>query len=290
MITSDNVGIVFNPHSSKAKPLAVKLWDILHLKDPSWLLSTPELGHGGLSSSTALIITVGGDGTILSANQVAAPLEIPILGVNLGRVGFMTELSAEESLTKVWDYMRGDARIETRTMLEAEVISDEEKSPPRYLHALNDVVVGRDVISRLVHLEVKIDGATLITYRADGVIVATATGSTGYSIAAGGPILHPQSRDLLISPVATHLGLSTSLVLSPDSTVEIGLRSDFPGVMSVDGRTDIPLSPGDSVGVKRSTQSARFLRMQPYNHFYATLTNRLNPDTRVDNVSGGISE
>ncbi len=286
MIKSDNVGIVYNPHNSKAKPLAENLWDILSLKEPSWILSTPELGDAVLSSSTAVIITVGGDGTILSANQAAASIGIPILGVNLGRVGFMTELSAEESLTKIWDYMRGEARIETRAMLEAKVASGGEKSTPLYLHALNDVVVGRDVISRLVHLEVKIDGATLITYRADGVIVATATGSTGYSIAAGGPILHPQSRDLLISPVATHLGLSTSLVLSPDSMVEICLRSDFPGVVSVDGRTDIPLSPGDSVEVKRSSQTAKFLRMQPYNHFYATLTNRLNPDTRVDNVSG----
>ena len=286
MIKSDNVGIVYNPHNSKAKPLAENLWDILSLKEPSWILSTPELGDAVLSSSTAVIITVGGDGTILSANQAAASIGIPILGVNLGRVGFMTELSAEESLTKIWDYMRGEARIETRAMLEAKVASGGEKSTPLYLHALNDVVVGRDVISRLVHLEVKIDEATLITYRADGVIVATATGSTGYSIAAGGPILHPQSRDLLISPVATHLGLSTSLVLSPDSMVEICLRSDFPGVVSVDGRTDIPLSPGDSVEVKRSSQTAKFLRMQPYNHFYATLTNRLNPDTRVDNVSG----
>ena len=286
MITSDSVGIVYNPHNSKAKPLAEKLWDILSLKEPSWILSTPELGGGDLSSSTALIITVGGDGTILSANQVAASVGIPILGVNLGRVGFMTELSAEESLTKIWDYMKGDARVETRAMLEAKVASNGKQSTPLYLQALNDVVVGRDVISRLVHLEVKIDGATLITYRADGVIVATATGSTGYSIAAGGPILHPQSRDLLISPVATHLGLSTSLVLSPDSMVETTLKSDFQGVVSVDGRTDIPLFPGDSVEVKRSAQTAKFLRMQPYNYFYATLTNRLNPDTRVDNVSG----
>ena len=228
MIKSDNVGIVYNPHNSKAKPLAENLWDILSLKEPSWILSTPELGDAVLSSSTAVIITVGGDGTRLSANQAAASIGIPILGVKLGRVGFMTERSAEESLTKTWDYMRGEARIETRAMLEAKVASGGEKSTPLYLHALNDVVVGRDVISRLVHLEVKIDGATLITYRADGGIVATATGSTGYSIAAGGPILHPQSRDLLISPVATHLGLSTSLVLSPDSMVEICLRSDFP--------------------------------------------------------------
>jgi NAD+ kinase len=131
-----------------------------------------------------------------------------------------------------------------------------------------------------VHLEVRIDGAFLITYRADAAIVATATGSTGYSISAGGPILHPQSRDLLLSPVATHLGFSTPLVLSPDSVVEVTLRSDYPGVVSVDGRTDLPLASGDTVEVRRSPYTARFLRLHPPNHFYATLTERLTPDAR----------
>ncbi len=147
-------------------------------------------------------------------------------------------------------------------------------------HALNDVVVGRDSISRLVHLEVTVDDAYLITYRADAVIVATATGSTGYSISAGGPVLHPQSKDLLLCPVATHLGLSAALVLAPESKVEVALRSDYVGVLSLDGRMDMPVAPGDMVAVSRSPHVARFLRMRPPNQFYATLRQRLSPDAR----------
>ena len=116
--------------------------------------------------------------------------------------------------------------------------------------------------------------------RADGVIVATATGSTGYSISAGGPILHPQSRDLLINPVATHLGLHTPIVLSPDSIVDVVLRSDYQAMLSVDGRMDAPLEPGTVVHIARSHHTATFLRSGPPNQFYAQLTERLSPDFR----------
>jgi NAD+ kinase len=131
-----------------------------------------------------------------------------------------------------------------------------------------------------VHLEVSIDDTILTTYRADAVIVATATGSTGYSISAGGPILHPQSRDMLLNPVATHLGLGSALVLAPDSVVEVALRSNYKAVLSVDGRVDLDLEPGEIVEVKRSPYIARFLRAHPPNHFYSVLTERLNPDIR----------
>ena len=147
--------------------------------------------------------------------------------------------------------------------------------------ALNDVVVGRSAISRLVHLEVKIDGALLTTYRADAVILATATGSTGYSISAGGPVLHPQSKDMLLNPVATHLGLASAIVLAPDSEVEVAIRSDYMAALSVDGRADMDLAPGDVVEVMKSPYVARFLRANPPNHFYSVLTERLNPETRT---------
>lgn len=276
-----SIGIVYNPRTPQARQLAEQVGHSLGLPELPWIVPTSSLDEQEPPPSTSLIITVGGDGTILWANQIAAPREIPLLGVNLGRVGFMTELAADEAVSKVGEYLNGSAWVEERTMLQAKVNphGGQDYEAPTY-HALNDVVVGRSAISRLVHLEVHIDGAYLITYRADAAIVATATGSTGYSISAGGPVLHPQSKDLLLSPVATHLGLSAALVLSHESVVEVALRSDYPGVVSVDGRSDLPLSPGDVVEVSSSPYTARFLRMHPPNHFYANLTQRLSPDAR----------
>jgi NAD+ kinase len=289
MSGTGSVGIVYNPRSPDSKLLVQQLAEKLGLGESSWIVPMSNEEDQVPPPSVSLIITVGGDGTILWATQLAAPREIPLLGVNLGRVGFMTELKADEAVSRVGEYLDGRVWVEERSMLQARVVSegakDMEKNP---LQALNDVVVGRSAISRLVHLEVRIDGSLLTTYRADAVIVATATGSTGYSISAGGPILHPQSRDILLNPVATHLGLSSALVLPPDSVVEVALRSDYKAVLSVDGRVDMDLAPGETVEVSRSPYIARFLRAHPPNHFYSVLTERLSPDTR-SRVPGATS-
>ena len=281
MSGAGSVGIVYNPRTPNSKLLVQQLAEKLGLGESSWIVPTSDSEDHVPPPSTSLIITVGGDGTILWATQLAAPREIPILGVNLGRVGFMTELRADEAVNRIGEYLDGQVWVEERSMLQAKVVSegarDVEEKP---LQALNDVVVGRSAISRLVHLEVRIDGSLLTTYRADAVIVATATGSTGYSISAGGPILHPQSRDILLNPVAAHLGLSSALVLPPDSVVEVALRSNYKAVLSVDGRVDLDLAPGETVEVNRGPYIARFLRAHPPNHFYSVLTERLSPDTR----------
>ena len=275
-----SVGIVYNPRSPGSMPLVQQLSQELGLGESDWIVPTQTSEGENPPSSTSLVITVGGDGTILWATQIAAPREIPILGVNLGRVGFMTELRADEAVGKVRDYLDGNVWVEERSMLQATVASLTTGRGPAH-QALNDVVVGRSAISRLVHLEVKIDGALLTTYRADAVILATATGSTGYSISAGGPVLHPQSKDMLLNPVATHLGLASAIVLAPDSEVEVAIRSDYMAALSVDGRADMDLAPGDVVEVTKSPYVARFLRANPPNHFYSVLTERLNPETRT---------
>lgn len=281
MSSPGNIGIVYNPRVAPAEPLARQLAERLDSLTRTWVIAMAEVEAAQLPADTSLIITVGGDGTILWAAQMAAPNGIPILGVNLGRVGFMTELKADEAVDRVGDYLDGRVWVEERSMLQARLspggAADETEQT---FHALNDVVVGRNTLSRVVHLEVHIDGALFTTYRADGVIVATATGSTGYSISAGGPILHPQSRDLLINPVATHLGLHTPIVLSPDSIVDVALRSDYQAMLSVDGRMDAPLEPGTVVHIARSPHTATFLRSGPPNQFYAQLTERLSPDFR----------
>ena len=280
MSGSGSIGIVYNPRSAGSMSLVQELSQELGLGESAWIVPTRTGESDDPPSSISLLITVGGDGTILWATQFAAPREIPILGVNLGRVGFMTELRADEAVNRVRDYLDGKVWVEERSMLQATVISNTSGRGPGH-QALNDVVVGRTAISRLVHLEVKIDDALLTTYRADAVILATATGSTGYSISAGGPVLHPESRDMLLNPVATHLGLHSAIVLAPESVVQVAIRSDYVAALSVDGRADMDLAPGDVVEIVRSPYIARFLRANPPNHFYSVLTDRLNPETRT---------
>ena len=280
MIRQSNVGVVYNPWAARSTELVEKFSDKLGLDESSWIVEASSPNFKNPDPNMSLIITIGGDGTILWANQIAAPRNIPILGVNLGRVGFLTELSADMAIDSIDSYLDGSARVEERAMLQATISGgDSGKFEDKHFQALNDVVVGRSAISRLVHLEVRIDGAVLTTYRADAVIVATATGSTGYSISAGGPILSPESRNILINPLATHLGMDSPLVVPSDSCVEIALKSDYDAVFSLDGRPDLGLFPGQVVKIVQSEYKAKFLRMNPANQFYSVLTNRLNPET-----------
>ena len=280
MIRQSKVGVVYNPWAARSKELVEKFSEKLGLDESSWIVEASSTDFKDPDPDTSLIITIGGDGTILWTNQIAAPRNIPILGVNLGRVGFLTELSADKAISSIESYLDGSARVEERAMLEATVSGDDASGQfvGQHFQALNDVVVGRSAISRLVHLEVRIDGAILTTYRADAVIVATATGSTGYSISAGGPILSPESKNILINPLATHLGMDNPLVLPSDACVEIVLKSDYDAVFSLDGRPDLELLPGQAVKITQSKYTAKFLRLNPANQFYSVLTNRLNPE------------
>ena len=156
-------------------------------------------------------------------------------------------------------------------MLQAEVIS--RNATP--FHALNDVVVGRGGRCRVIRVTVTVDEEPLTTYKSDGVIVATATGSTGYSLAAGGPVLHPQAEEILIEPIAAHLSLSTALVLPSEAKVELAVSTTHQATLSIDGQIEIPLSDGDVVMVKRSPYVTRMLRSQWPASFYGTLMKKL---------------
>ena len=236
-----------------------------------------------------LLITVGGDGTILRAAHVAAPHGMAILGINMGRVGFMTELHAKEAVEKLGRYLDDDLWVEERAMLQARVLpsvehetsTKTEKEGPQVCHALNEAVVGSSAVSRMATIGVAIDEEPLTVYRADSVIVATATGSTGYALSAGGPILYPGSRDILVQPVAPYMGFRAPLILPSNSRVQLSVQSDGPASLSVDGFVDMALAEGDQVQVESSPHVARFLRAQPPSHYYATLTQRLGLDQRA---------
>jgi NAD+ kinase len=220
---------------------------------------------------TDLLICLGGDGTVLRAARVIVPHPLPILGVNMGRLGFLTEVRPSELIERLADVLEGRYRIEERTMLQAQVPSWGATH-----HALNDVVVGRASIGRPLYVEVSIDGVRLAVHRCDAVIAATATGSTAYSLSAGGPILHPESNELLLTPVAPHLGSARPLVLPPDAVIDLTVTADKEAVVSVDGQVDRTLASGDSVSVCRSAHTARFVRFSKPQDYYAVLAEKLD--------------
>jgi NAD+ kinase len=263
------IGILYHPLREKARDLSQRLEEFLSSKGvSSWRCSawdedkaTPQV------AGTELILSIGGDGTILHSARIAASLSVPILGINLGRLGFVTEIDGDEIFSHLPGLLKGKGWIEERAMLEAQV-------GDRSLHALNDVVL-HSVAVRLVNIEAKIDGTVLTTYRADGVILATATGSTSYSLASGGPILHPQSREIVLQPVSCHLGLSHALILPPQSKVDLKIARGEKVILSIDGQVELPLSAGENVRVKLSPHIARFLRIHEATYFYGSLWQKL---------------
>ena len=275
----ETIGIVFNSRVPEAQTMSEALVERLNLESRSWIRAADELeSDPPPADQTDLILTVGGDGTILRTAAVAVPYGVPILGINMGRLGFMTELEAEEALDRVPHYMEGAARVEERSMFQVHLVSGaarESAGNGGGYRALNDAVVGRGAISRLVRVKAVINGAHLTDFRADAIMVCTASGSTGYNLSVGGPILPPESGDMIVKSVAPHVGMAPALVLPADSTVELTVDSDYEAILSVDGYIDVQLAWGDSVRVEKSPYKAAFLRANPPEDFYATLTQRL---------------
>jgi len=219
-----------------------------------------------------LAVALGGDGTIIHVARLAAPSGIPVVGVNLGRVGFLAELTPAALHDKVELLIDGRFWIERRTMLDVEWEGDDHVD--RFL-SLNEVAVMRGMAPRAIHVNTMLDGEDFMVYTADGVLVATASGSTAYSLAAGGPIMYPEATDFMLTPVAPHLHIGRSMIVPADSTVTLRLSSDRPAVMSVDGVEERALKPDHSVNVRTSGTVACFARLGPRSYFYQALIDRL---------------
>jgi len=269
------IGILYHPKVEATQMKARELEGFLNSRGISvWVCSAwdREKARAQLDG-TDLLLTVGGDGTILRAAQVVIPGTTPITGINLGKLGFMTELDADEALEKLPELLNTRGWFDERAMLQAEVTAASRES--QTFHALNDIVVARGEIARVIRVEVSIDGQYMTTYKTDGLVVATATGSTGYALAAHGPILYPRSGDFLLVPIAPHLSSAYPLVLPETAEVQLRLNTYHPATLSVDGHINLPLSNGDMVTVKRSPNTARFWRICPENTFYSSLEEKL---------------
>ena len=269
------VGIIYRERSVEASALAHTLAARLSAAGRrAWFAVREDEGEiVDRLVDTELALVLGGDGTILSVARLCAPLQIPILGVNFGRVGFLTELEPSEVEEKLPLYLSGDYWVDERTMLQAEVGYD---GATEHLIALNDVVLARGAEPRVIRVKVWIDGHLYNTTVADGVIVSTATGSTAYNLAAGGPILHPQVRSSVLTPLAPHLAADRSLILEPSAviTLEVEERSGA-AVLSADGQINRDLAVGSRVVIRGNAHMTRFLRRRPPTYFYRILTAKL---------------
>jgi NAD+ kinase len=270
-----NFGIVYHPLNEGALAVAGEIESFLLSRGLSvWLCSAWESDclKQNLSRMDC-VVTVGGDGTILRTAQAVVPHAIPIIGINLGKVGFLTEIAPDAATEKIALLLDGGGWTDERVMLEAKLF-DESNNEIRIFNVLNDIVVARGEVARLINITASIDGELLTTYKSDGVICATATGSTGYSMATGGPILHPQSPDYLLSPITAHMSFNKILVIPPESIVRLQLAAIHKAVLSIDGHISLSLDGGWSVEVRHSDIKTRFWRINPKG-FYSTLERKL---------------
>ena len=264
--------IIYNPLSPEAIQMADALAACLHASQPP-----RSVDEGGpLARGAPVVVTVGGDGTILRAARLAAPLGIPLLGVNLGRLGFLTEIESTSAIELVPRYLEpGFAWLQERSMLRVESAAPGQEQPLT-TDALNDVVVSRGPASRMPRISVRIDGVDLATYSADAVIVASATGSTGYALSAGGPILYPASSDMVLKAVAPHGDLASAVLVPADAVVEVAVHSSDHCFLTADGYWHTQVSEEHTVSVTRSPHKAQFLRAGTPARFYETLLYRLH--------------
>jgi len=270
-----NFGIVYHPLNEGASALAVEIESFLLSRGLSaWLCSAWE--GDTLQENLPLMdcaITVGGDGTILRTAQAIAPHAVPIIGINLGKVGYLTEIEPDVAIEKLTLVLDGGGWDDERAMLEA-VLFDDDNNEIRSFNVLNDIVIARGEIARIINITAAINGEVLTTYKSDGVICATATGSTGYSMAAGGPILHPQSPDYVLSPIVAHMSFDKILIIPPESVVQLQVSAIHKAVLSIDGHISLPVNGGWSIEVRHSDVKTCFRRIDPKG-FYATLEQKL---------------
>jgi NAD+ kinase len=263
----ERIGFAFNP----TKPAAMELRDralawCVKAGCEGWALEsgdTPRLVEE--LKSTDCLVVLGGDGTFLRATRALAIVDVPVLGVNSGRVGFLSKIEPDALEETLGQLIRGDYAIEPRMMLQARIArhAHPESSPPApgdgALAALNDAAIVRGGEARVLHLDVSIDDSHLASYVADGVVVATPTGSTAYSFSAGGPILDPTSKNLIVTPVAAYLSSIRSVIVGPSHVVCVQLVDGPPAIVSIDGRDNYPIEPGDSVEIRTLERPLRLV-------------------------------
>lgn len=278
------IGIVAKPNPTTALPVLRRLTDWLRTEGLAFCLdetaasmlppeSAEQLDREHMPLRCDLIVVLGGDGTLLSAARHLHHREIPLLGVNLGRLGFLTEISVEEMIPVLRQHLQGQSVVQYRSMLHVKLLRRE--MPLEEYHCLNDAVVNKAALARIVQLRIEAGGRWLTDMRADGLIVATPTGSTAYNLAAGGPILSPDLDAVVLAPLCPHTLSMRPILLKGDDAVMVTLLEDGGGVhLTADGQVGRPLETGDQVEITRSRHRTPLV-LGPHRDYYTLLREKL---------------
>ena len=287
------VGILTNPEKPRGLPLASQLVRWLLARDIA-AMALPEVAGNlpagvqaeplhQLAAAAEMLVVLGGDGTLLGHARRTAPHSPLILGVNLGRLGFLTEVEERDLFATLPGIAAGDYEVDERMMLTCEVVGP--GGPGDRWLALNDVVLTKGPFARLLQLRIAVGGREVISYPGDGLIVATPTGSTAYSLSAGGPVLHPQVEGILITPICAHTLYARPLLVSAHE--RLVLEATWPGsaegmqvALTVDAQEGRELAAGERIEVSTSPYHTRLVRRTGWN-FYEVLRHKLAEDDRV---------
>ena len=264
------VGIIANCDKEHAVEYSSRLSEWLEKRGVKVLFDEEIAAKMGLSSGVArsgiarradIVVVFGGDGTLLTAARAVSGYEVPLVGVNLGGFGFMTVINLGGMIRAMEEILRGEFTVSRRMMLEA--------SKGRVIHrALNDVVITRSSLTKMVTLEASVNGAYLTTYKADGLIISTPTGSTAYSLSAGGPIVMPEHYSIIISPLCPHTLTMRPIILPPDVTIDVTVVSPARGITaSVDGQEVFSLMAGDTIRVRKSDRDIRLVNSPSHDYW-----------------------
>jgi NAD+ kinase len=260
-VTIGRIGFAYNPTSEAAVELRERAegWCRMHgiehwaAQAQDFDLLCREL------ETTDVLLVLGGDGTLLRAARAVIQVDVPLLGVNLGKIGFLSKVEATELEPVLVKLAAGDYTIDPRMALEARILKDGLEGDAAVHHALNDIVVARGALARVTRLDVAIGPTHVATFIADGLVVSSPTGSTGYSFSAGGPIVAPDSRNLIVTPIAAYLSTVRSVVVGPDQVVRCRIVDATEAIVSIDGREDVPAAVGDIVEVRALARPVRLV-------------------------------
>jgi len=276
-MTIRRIGFAYNPTQEPGVELAARASGWCRMRGiDEWQAPAAELETlvRELRTTDALVV-LGGDGTFLRAARAVAEVDVPLLGINLGKVGFLSKAEAGDLESVLERIVAGDFTFDERMVIEGRILRGGEPGDGKRHIALNDIVVARGALARVCRLDVSIDDTHLATFIADGLIVASPTGSTGYSFSAGGPILDPVSRNLIVTPIAAYLSAFRSVVASPEQVVRCRVVDAHEALVSVDGREDLPIAVGDVVEVRALTRPIRFLQPRGSLSFWDVLRHKV---------------